>query len=206
LQFERIVYLSILGAQPDAKNACLASKGRAERLLLDGGIATVILRVPMVLGENDRASLALKRNIGARISVLVRGSSLEQPIYVGDVVAAIVAGLQHRDGNAVIDLAGPESLPRQQLLQRAARVCGRTAPLCVSLPLAPLLRLVDAAEWLAHRLGWDPPVTRAMLEVLDHDDCLDPAPAAAALGVELTALDDTLRRCVATAHDNGVHD
>jgi uncharacterized protein YbjT (DUF2867 family) len=205
LRFQRIVYLSILGAHPGSRNACLASKGRAEQLLLDSGIATLILRVPMVLGEGDHASRALARSVAGRLSLVLRGASLEQPIYADDVVAAIVAGVQHQDGNAVLDLAGPESLPRRQLLQRAARACGRAAPRCVSLPLAPLLPLADAVEWLARCLGRDPPVTRAMLEVLDHDDHIDPGPAAAALGIRLTALDDMLRRCIGVPHVNGTH-
>jgi hypothetical protein len=33
-----------------------------------------------------------------------------------------------------------------------------------------------------------------MLGVLDHDDDIDPAPAAARLGIQLTPLDETLRR------------
>ena len=37
-----------------------------------------------------------------------------------------------------------------------------------------------------------PAVTRAMLRVLDHDDDIDPKPAAAALGIELTSLEQTL--------------
>ena len=35
-----------------------------------------------------------------------------------------------------------------------------------------------------------------MLEVLQHDDDIDPGPALALLGIELTPLDDTLRRYV----------
>ena len=34
-----------------------------------------------------------------------------------------------------------------------------------------------------------------MLEVLEHDDRVDPGPACRALGLTLTPLDETLRRC-----------
>jgi uncharacterized protein YbjT (DUF2867 family) len=53
---ERIVYLSILGSTPDSKNPCLASKGRAETMLLDDRVPTTVIRVPMVIGGNDAAS------------------------------------------------------------------------------------------------------------------------------------------------------
>src|SRR5262249_12555149 len=55
---QRIVYVSILGADAASPNAALASKGRAERILSDAGVAATVLRVPMVLGEGDHAARA----------------------------------------------------------------------------------------------------------------------------------------------------
>ena len=187
-QLRRIVYVSILGSDPNSPNAALASKGRAERILLASGVPTLILRVPMVLGEGDYASGALRRRAHSRVAFLVRGASLEQPIYAGDVVDAIVVGiaLTGRD-NIVLDLAGPESLSRTDLVERAG-ACVGNRPMRISLPLAPVLGLA----WFAERLMTNPPVTRAMLEVLDHDDCIDPMPAAAKLGIRLTPLDEML--------------
>ena len=49
---------------------------------------------------------------------------------------------------------------------------------------------------LAEKLLANPPLTRAMLGVLDHDDDIDPKPACDALGIQLTPLDETLLRCV----------
>jgi uncharacterized protein YbjT (DUF2867 family) len=193
-RLRRIVYVSILGSDPDSANAALASKGRAERILLGSDIPTVILRVPMVLGEDDYASRALGARARSRIAWLIRGASLEQPIYAGDVVAAMVAGLElPGDDDVVLDLAGPESLSRADLVRRAGLVVG-ARPLCVSLPLAPVLGIVGLVE----RLTGNPPVTRAMLEVLDHDDRIDPLPAAAKLGIRLTPLDEMLAACLST--------
>jgi len=45
---------------------------------------------------------------------------------------------------------------------------------------------------LLERLSANPPVTRAMLGVLDHDDAVDVAPACDWLGIELTPLDKML--------------
>jgi uncharacterized protein YbjT (DUF2867 family) len=198
LPLDRIVYLSILGADPHSNNACLASKGRAEQILRSSDTVTLTLRVPMVLGEGDYASRALARRSRSRLTVLIRGASLEQPIYAGDVVEAIVAGLSLRDEkSAALDLAGPESLSREALVNRAAAVCGKDPRRCISLPLTPALVVVRCIETLAEWLGRDPPVTRAMLEVLDHDDAIEPYAAAARLGISLTGLDEMLRRCMA---------
>jgi uncharacterized protein YbjT (DUF2867 family) len=191
-RLRRIVYLSILGSDPRSQNAALASKGRAERALLNGVTQAVILRVPMVLGEDDYAARALSRKARSGTAFLLRGASLEQPIYAGDVVDAIVAAMKLPGLERVaIDLAGPESLSRAELVQRAAASIGRRVR-CVSLPLAPLL----GVAWIAQRAMANPPITAAMLGVLDHDDCIDSMAAAAQLGIRLTSLDDMLRRCV----------
>jgi NADH dehydrogenase len=189
----RIVYVSILGSDPSSRNACLASKGRAERILLEGPVPAVVLRVPMVLGENDYASRSLAGRARARRVVMLRAASREQPIDARDVVEGIVAALE-RPGleGCTFDLAGPESLSRADLVRRAGRVVGGS-PSIVSLPLG----LGLAAAAVAEAISREPPVTRAMLGVLDHDDDIDPRPAATRLGIALTPLDDTLRSVLA---------
>ena len=119
------------------------------------------------------------------------GATRAQPIYADDVIAAIVAGLE-RPGldDVCLDLAGPESLPQRELIARAAQLYGKR-PTVVSIPKA----LVRIGVALAERLVADPPLTRDSLGVIDHDD-IDPAPACEALGIELTPLDEILRRCV----------
>jgi uncharacterized protein YbjT (DUF2867 family) len=191
-RFARVVYVSVLGAHVDSANAALASKGRAERILFDGDVPATVLRVPMVIGENDHAARSLRRRANARVAWLVRGASLEQPIYAGDVVEAIVAALANRDGvHHAFDLAGPESLSRRALVERAAALAGHRAH-CVSVPLRPMMLLARLLE----RVLAQPPVTPAMLGVLDHDDCIDARTAAAELGIRLTGVDEMLRRCV----------
>ncbi|HJO23601.1 MAG: NAD(P)H-binding protein [Myxococcota bacterium] len=190
----RIVYLSILGSSQDSANACLASKGRAEQILMAARTPTLVLRVPMVLGEGDFASLALGRRARARATALTRGGTcLEQPIYAGDVVDAIVAGTT-RDGldDLALDLAGPESLPQHQLVARAAAAAGADGPTTLAVPYA----LNHALAWIFEKLVDDPPVTRPMLGVLDCDDQVDPSEALAKLGIESTSLDEMLHRCV----------
>ncbi len=196
---ERIVYISILGAHPHSGNACLASKGRAEAVLLDKGPTTRVLRVPMVLGEGDYASLALARHARRRVSFTFRAASLEQPLYAGDLVAAILATLDDPKLSAgVVELAGPESLPRGALIERAARCLGRSTRV-VSLPVGVGLALA----WLLERVTPKPPVTRAMLEVLDHDDVLDAVSASRALGLSLTDLDAMLATCLTASERDG---
>jgi uncharacterized protein YbjT (DUF2867 family) len=188
----RLVYLSILGAAPDAANACLASRGASECLLLSGRVPATIIRVPMVLGEGDRAAATLSGQARRALNLVLRGASLEQPIYAGDVVDALQAAMDDAsDSDHAYELAGPESLSRTALIHRAAAVLG-TRTRVVSLPLG----LGLAGAWVLEHLSGEPPVTRTMLGVLDHDDRINTAPAVDALGLRLTSLDETLRRAL----------
>ena len=187
----RIVYLSILGADPGSSNACLASRAHTEAILADSGIPTVSLRVPMVLGEDDYAAAALFRNARAarRLAFTFRAGSMEQPIYAGDVVSAIGAALSENLAPGTLELAGPLALSRRDLIAAAAKALGTEPAHVLSLPLW----LGQALAWTLERLAANPPLTRAMLGVLDHDDDIDPTPAAEALGIHLTPLAETLQ-------------
>jgi NADH dehydrogenase len=185
----RIVTVSILGAAPDSANACLASKGRADAILLAGAVPATVLRVPMVLGPGELAAGALRAQASAPVAFLVRGGATrEQPIDARDLVRALELALTTDVGRSALDLAGPESLPHRELVLRVAKLLG-TRPRILPLPLAAAMALAFCFE----RLAAEPPLTRAMLGVLEHDDCIDPAPAAARLGLALTPLDVTLR-------------
>ncbi len=189
---QRLVYLSILGSQPHSDNPCLASKGRAESLLLTARTPALILQVPMVLGEDDYATRALNERAHKTWNVILRACSREQPIYAEDVVSAIVAGLSNP---GLIDqrvlLAGPESLTQRALAQRGATVVGRRTRV-ISLPVG----LGYAMAYVMEKVLARPPLTRAMLGVLDHDDDIDPLVGANELGITLTPLDEILRRCL----------
>ena len=189
---EHITYVSILGARPDSDNPCLASKGRAERILYRCPIPACTLRVPMVIGERDYASKILSQRANLPSSVTFRASSLEQPIYADDVIAAICSAARlGLDGG--LNLAGPESLSRAELYHRAAAVIGRTTRVR-SIPMF----LGYTMAWFLELFMSEPPVTRAMLGVLDHDDDIDVAKALRILELDkLTELDEMLRRVVA---------
>ncbi len=190
---ERVIYLSIVGTSVNSANDCLRSKAAAEQILLAGSVPALVLRVPMVLGEGDYASGALKSRATRGTNFLLRGSSLEQPIYAGDVVAAVVKSLTCEQPLARgLDLAGPQSLTRAELTQAAARAVGNSTR-TLSLPLF----LGMSLAWVFERVSANPPVTRAMLGVLDHDDQMDVAAALELLDLELTPLQSMLELCVA---------
>jgi len=188
-ELERVVYLSIFGSHPDSSNACLASKGRAEVILMRAKTPATVLRVPMVIGPDDPASRALRGQASKPAVTLVGGGrSIHQPIDVRDLLSAIVASLGD-PGSAShgFDLGGPEALPYHDLIARAAKRRGN-APKIRGIPVGLMTFVAAVLETVSK----DPPITRAMLGVLEHDDTIDNHEALEHLGIELTPLDDTI--------------
>ena len=90
-------------------------------------------------------------------------------------------------------MAGPESLTRAELYRRAAAAIGRTTRVR-SIPMF----LGYTMAWFLELFMSEPPVTRAMLGVLDHDDDIDVAKALRLLELDkLTELDVMLHKTVA---------
>ena len=189
LAAKTLVCLGIIGSDAHSPNACLSSRGRSEAILQSGGPPATIIRVPMVLGPGDYAAQSLAARARAKVAWVFRAASLEQPIDSDDVVEAILAALSLAPGNRILALAGPESLTRGALVRRTGQCLGKR-PIVISLPLFFGWLLA----WLMERISDQPPLTRAMLGVLDHDDRVDTDAACRLLGITLTDLDDTLRK------------
>ncbi len=195
---QKIIYLSLLGIDRHSKNPCFASRAIAEEILATAPVSVSIIRVPMVLGEGDYASGSLAKRVRKGTCFVLRGGSLEQPIYAGDVVNAMISRINHDQTESAsermahcltLDLAGEESLTRKALTLRAAAITDRK-PRVVSVPMFLIMMLA----WIFEKTSSNPPVTRAMLGVLDHDDDVDVQPALATLGITLTSLDETLSK------------
>ncbi len=186
---ERIIYLSILGSASNSMNPCLASKGRAENILLGGGVTAIVLRVPMVLGGDDPASHSLRRQArSTSVRLIGGGHTLQQPIDARDVVRAILGACQAEPGRSLsFDAGGPECLSHHDLVLRAARLWNNV-PQIRTMPLAVARFGVHCLEKIVR----NPPITRAMFDILQHDDRVDTSDFCQTLGLELTPLDTTL--------------
>jgi NADH dehydrogenase len=186
---ERMVYLSILGSSTDSKNDCLASKGRAEALLLDDRIPATVIRVPMVIGGDDPASHSLRKQAQApSVRLIGGGRTLQQPIDARDVVSAVIAACTRQPGRDLsLDAGGPECLSHRNLVLRAARLWNNE-PKIRTMPLGVARFGVSCLDQFLR----NPPITRAMFDILQHDDRADTNRFCESLEIDLTPLDTTL--------------
>jgi nucleoside-diphosphate-sugar epimerase len=89
----RFVYFSAAPPFPGAEDAFAASKVEAERLVVDSGLDYTILRLAMVYGPGGAAPfrrlVSRMRRIPLVYPIAGGGHTRLQPVYIGDVVAAV---------------------------------------------------------------------------------------------------------------------
>lgn len=187
----KLVLVSACGADTRSPNRFFSSKGIAERLVRDSGIAYAIVRAPLVLGPGTEGSRALARETARRTAHLPGGGrTLHQPLDVGDLAEAVLNAALDPDvaRDRVVDLAGPESLSYRELVERAAALRGHRVRVR-SVPVGPLRALLALRRRL---LG--PGFDRDALDVLLTDTWVDVEAAAGALGIQPRPLEATIRR------------
>jgi NADH dehydrogenase len=115
-----LVHMSAIGADEHSRAAYARSKAEAERLVLAAQPQAVIMRPSVIFGPEDdffNRFAALAR-ISPALPLIGGGTTRFQPVFVGDVAAAIAEAV---DGNArggtVYELGGPEVLTFEQLMR-----------------------------------------------------------------------------------------
>jgi uncharacterized protein YbjT (DUF2867 family) len=185
----KIVLVSATGADETSRNRYYRTKGQAESLVRASGLNYTVLRAPLLLGPGTAGGSALGRHVShSRAKLIGGGRNLQQPLFVDDLArAAVAAANPSVANNLVLDLVGPVSLPERELVERAARLLGR--PVRIGSIPKYWFSLV-----LAIRQGIGKPgFSRDALDVITADTALNPQPAASALGIELTGLDEMIK-------------
>lgn len=131
----RLVHVSALGVPDDGSrppSMYLASKADGERAIrASQDVDWTILRPSVVFGPDDRfLNLFAELQRHFPVLPLARASTRFQPVYVGDVVDAIVNVLDRPDTfGRTFELAGPEVFTLAELARLAGRWGGRERPI-----------------------------------------------------------------------------
>ena len=171
---KRFVYLSAVSAVYARKNSYGRSKVEAERLVRESGLRYTILRPTMIYGRGGglhfEKLVALGRKIPLIFPVLGSGTARLQPIWVDDLIDAIVAVLDAPPAyGKTYDVSGATALTFGELVGAMLRAQGRRR-LQVRVPLWACHL---AARALAPLLGSRSFLTPEALIGLNEDATLD---------------------------------
>jgi uncharacterized protein YbjT (DUF2867 family) len=124
----RIITVSHLGAAPAAAYTLMRYKGMVEEVVRTSGIAYTIIRSGIVFGEEDAFINHLAMQLKANpIFFLMpgRGEVVLHPIYIGDLVTAVMRSLETIDSvDHTIEIGGPEYITLYDLIRTVMRVSG----------------------------------------------------------------------------------
>jgi len=137
----KVIFVSAIGAQPDARYQYLASRWAGEQALQRTGIPSTVLRFSYILGEDGGIVDDFERaaNFGPVVVIPGSGEQHSQPIIREDAARCVVEALSRVDlYGQTIDLGGPEILTYQQLFNFFAAARGITKPQ-VKVPAALLM-------------------------------------------------------------------
>lgn len=124
----RIITLSQLGATPASAFPLLRIKGQVEEALRNSGLAYTILRPGLAFGEDDAFFNHLAMQLRGNPFVFFlpgRGEVVLHPLYIGDLVQAIIGCLDRMDTvDTTIEFGGPEYITLGDLMRTVMRVSG----------------------------------------------------------------------------------
>jgi nucleoside-diphosphate-sugar epimerase len=174
---KRILFLSPVGANENSKNQYLRTKAQAEHLLTATGKEVVIFRCTHIIGSNDSPgpfALSLLAKAGKKAGVLGNGRQIVAPLYVGDVVMALILAMTG-GSPGVYELAGPDQMSLDDLV----RLLNRN-------PEVPISHLPNGVARIFGALL--PMLPGAFVDVVLQDSIGDPSRAKSTFGLKLTSL------------------
>ncbi|MDX1485181.1 MAG: complex I NDUFA9 subunit family protein [Alphaproteobacteria bacterium] len=191
---ERMVHVSAIGAEHAATSHYARSKAAGEAALRAAMAEAVILRPSVIFGPEDDffnrfADLARWSPV---LPLFGGGTNRFQPVYVGDMAAAVYAGLTRDDAiGRLFQLGGPRSYAFRELMAMLLAATGQRR-LLLPLPMV-LADAIGVAGDLMAALGLKPQLTRDQARLLRTDNVVpDGADGLAALGITATAIEDIL--------------
>src|SRR3990170_5039568 len=186
---QRYVYVSGVGAAPDAEKHWFRFKWQAEEAVRGSGITHVIFRPTWVYGLEDAA---LNRFLGfARrlpfVPMFGDGKQLMQPLLVDDLGRLLADALERTEAdNQTFEAGGPERMSMDEVIKTALEIAGRRRPI-LHQPVA-LGKLL--ATFLPPLPG--PPLTPDAIDFITHEAVVDNSALERAFAPKLTPLREGL--------------
>ncbi len=182
----RMVQVSAIGADANSPSVYAQTKAAGEAAVKAAMPAATILRPSLVFGAEDKffnrfAALAQF----SPVMPVIAGDTKMQPVYVGDVADAVMAGLTGLDAaGKTYELGGPAVWAFREILAYILKETRRRR-LLLDIPLGLARLQAGLAEKLPTK-----PFTRDQLLLLSRDNVVSPGmPGLAELGIAATPVE-----------------
>jgi uncharacterized protein YbjT (DUF2867 family) len=193
----RLVQVSALGADPDSASKYARTKAEGEANARAVYPDAVIIRPSLIFGNEDNFlnQFALMASLSPALPLVGGGETKFQPVWVGDVAAAIArAATAPEAAGKTYELGGPTVYSFRELMEFVLRETGRNRFLLpIPFPLAKLIGVEgDIQASLRGMVGLVPPplLTTDQVELLRADNVpAAGAPGLADLGIMPSAME-----------------
>ena len=187
---KRLVQVSAIGANRHSSAAYARSKAAGEAAVAAAYPAATILRPSIIFGPEDDFfnRFAAMARVSVALPLFGGGETRFQPVYVGDVAAAVVKALTD-EGTAgtTYELGGPRVYSFRQLMTLMLAEIGRKRIL-LPLPFFVADAMGAVLQSLPLPFGMAPPLTGDQAKLLRYDNVVSAdAPGLADLGIAPTA-------------------
>ncbi len=190
----RFVHLSAIGADTHSRSVYARTKAAGEAAVRAAVPDAAVLRPSIVFGPEDDFfnRFAAMAALAPALPLVGGGRTRFQPVYAGDVGAAVAAALGSPDARGrIYELGGPGVYSFRDLMEIMLHHIQRSRAL-VPIPF-PVAQAMGAVLQGVARIGLKPPLTRDQVELLKSDNVAAAgAPGLADLGVEPTTLESVL--------------
>jgi uncharacterized protein YbjT (DUF2867 family) len=171
---KRLVHVSAIGADKASPSRYARSKAAGELAVLEEFPSAIIVRPSIVFGPEDDFfnRFAAMARVSPVLPLVGGGKTRFQPVYVGDVAAAIANAIEGAGKpGAAYELGGPEVLSFRKLLDMTQEYAGRSRGY---FPLPFWLASLQAALTAPLPNAWRP-ITADQVRLLKRDNVVSEA-------------------------------
>jgi NADH dehydrogenase len=182
-----LVHVSAIGADAQSESEYATTKAQGEQAVRESFPQAVILRPSIIFGPEDgffNKFAAMARYLPV-LPLVGGGHTRFQPVFVGDVAAAIVKALSSEEARGrTFELGGPSIYSFKELLQLILRETGRKRI------LAPLPFGIATVQAAFLQILPNPILTMDQVKLLKKDNVVAPTAAGLAdLGITPTSVE-----------------
>ena len=192
---KRFIHISALGTRENARSEYHKTKWEAEEIIRHSGLEYTIFRPSVLFGKEDKFANLFAGIIKISPFIMIPGNGKNnmQPVSVKNLVAAMTMAVKDsRHINKIYEIAGPEKLTFDQIIDTICRVLGRTR-LKIHIPM-PLMR---PGALIAECIFPKPPITRDQLLMLEEDNVTDNNALETVFGIKPLRFEERIKEYLA---------